>query len=248
MGWNITVGATDIRVAYIAIVAYILFTFIALFIVWSCFKEKAGITRMKEIGVVDGDNYDASAFNVDVNISIHNNGGHKLEVNTEKTDLSNRIHFKREKTVEMVNLEPERMKSHNPTNNFDEYDEENMFNDINLANNPSSNDINISQQLKIESNTNLNLNNSAEVNKQPSYHGNAVRLEDLPNFIEDEYDHKTNSGHTHNESVQTLAIQPSMNSHKKKGYINMVDTSINFQNSPSIDIKKFGVTRNCAES
>ena len=103
MGFDVTVGDTDIKVAYIAIVAYIVFTFIALFIVWSCFKEKAGITRMKGGVIVDGDNYDASAFNADVNISMNNNNniGHKSKAQMD-IDLENRINFKRKKPLKWL--------------------------------------------------------------------------------------------------------------------------------------------------
>ena len=154
------------------------------------------------------------------------------------------------------------MKSKDPLTNFNEYDEENMFNNINLLNNPLSNDSNnMIQQIKINnsartininanSDSNINLiipnnnnNNNTEVNRQPSYQGNAIRLEDLPNLPEAEYDgmsdqHKTNLSHSHNDSVQTLAITTSISKHNG-GYIHMGDSSANYHHSPSIDNNKF---------
>ena len=225
------------------------------------FKEKAGIGRLKE--VVIGDNYDAAAFNADVNIDMNEDkGGHKITV---EIDLAKRLNWKRSKTeIEMANLEPERMKSKDMAN-LEEYDEENMFSNIDLANNPLSNDSgNMIQQLKIGNSAMMNgsshsiNNNNGAINRSPSYQGNAIRLEDLPNLPDndDEDEIKIDgNNHSYASSVHTLAIKSQIqkpqrinhqNGESQQVLISMQNNhSSHIQKSPSVSNKKY-VIRNSA--
>lgn len=244
MAYNVSVGDSEIRVAYIAIVIYIVFAITALIIVWTCFKEKAGIGRLKE--VVIGDNYDAAAFNADVNIDMNANNNHGAPKMLMEMDLAKRLNWKRSKTeLEMANLEPERMKSKDIAN-FNEYDED-MFSNIDLANNPLSNDSNnMIQQLKIGKSVN-NVNNSDAIHRSPSYQGNAIRLEELSNYDLDEVKSEIN-GHSYASTVHTLAINSQMkprgghhhNGESQQVLISMQNNhSINIQSSPSVSNKKY---------
>ena len=235
-----TVDGTGIPVAYFVIAVYILFDIIALAIVSLCFKERTGIAAMKAAPDIDpyAKKYDPSVFNADVNINMNS-----------EIDLADKFRLKRAKTeTEMVNLEPRRMKSNDNPNLNQEDDEEIMFNDIDLANNPLSNDSNnMIQQLKLNGSKKNNNNNDTSSaihlinpNQQSSYHGNAIRLEDLPNLPEpnpyddyvDDDDNKTMPNHSYNDSVQTIAIKSQFQKPKiNGGYIHMHSTkssSVNY--------------------
>ena len=73
MAYNILVGDFEIRVAYLAIVGYILFSLSALCIVWNCFQERTGLNALKLAPNLNWRNFDpsmAGKFDADVNIKI----------------------------------------------------------------------------------------------------------------------------------------------------------------------------------
>ena len=100
MPYNIFVGDFEIRVAYIAIVSYILFSLSALCVVWNCFQERTGLNALKLAPNLNPKDYDPSTFNADVNIKMTST---ELEVNAQSDGVPD-AHPDDELLFDAVNL------------------------------------------------------------------------------------------------------------------------------------------------
>eukprot|EP01084_Bolivina_argentea_P035758 66250_1 len=191
MTYNISIGDVEIRVAYIAILGYIVFCLATLSIVWLCCKERTGMNDILHAPRFD-ENYDGSAFNYDVNIQM------KQEI-----DLADKFRLKREKTeIEMMEM---KMKPHKENNNnkINDFNDENIWDNINLANNPLSN--NKHYRMIMESNTNDYIENEngymhvKDISKYNNNNDNKIRV-----IVEEDEENENWLTHLKNQNITKL--------------------------------------------